>query len=197
MSLKENMKVLKEELSAEEQILESVIKAEGFWKKYKKIILTLLTVVFLAIAWKLISEYLHQQSLEKANLAYNQLMTNPNDADAKARLKSENPKLYELFTYQQVARVSDPAKLETSLKEIKDPNLRDLLTYQIASLKKSGLSSYATKEGAILRDLARYQSAYLLLKEGKIKEAQAKLAQISQQSALYPLAQNLKNYQGK
>jgi hypothetical protein len=191
------MDAIKNELSAEEQFLESVIKAEGFWKKYKKIILALLGAVLLVIAYKLIVGYMHQRSIEASNRAYATLLSNPNDKEALKILKSENPKLYDLFLFQKGVKKDSADELIKLKGSISDPVLQDLLTYQSSSLKSSGLGSYAIKEGAILKDLANYEEAYLLLKSKKIKEAREKLKQIPQNSPLYGLAQNLKNFNGE
>ena len=196
MSLKDNINAVKEELGAEEQFLESVIKAEGFWKKYKKIIITLLVILSLAVAYKLISDYIKKSNIEESNIAYAKLLSDPSDKDALNTLKSKNPRLYDLYLFKESVKSKDISKLNSLKSSLKDPVLKDLLTYQSNSISQKDLDSYSLKEGAILKELALYESAYLLLKSGKIKEADKKLDMISQQSPLYNLAQNLKNYRG-
>ena len=197
MSLKDNIEAVKEELSTEEQLLESVIKAEGFWKKYKKIILTVVSIIFIAIVAKLISDYIKEKNINESNIAYAKLIKNPNDKDALNTLKSKNPRLYELYLFKEGAKSSDIAKLEELKSSINDGVLKDLLSYQIDSISQKDLDSYSIKEGAILKELAIYESAYLLLKSGKIQEADKKLDTIPQNSPLYSLSQNLKNYRGE
>jgi len=197
LSLKENLNAVKEELSAEEQFLESVIKAEGFWKKYKKIVITLLVIAFLAIAAKLIMEYLHNTAVKESNQAYAKLLQNPNDKNSLEVLKSKNPKLYEAYQFSQALKSGDPKKIESLSAKLSDPYLKDLSSYQIDTLLKKGLNEYSQKESAILKELAIYENAYLLMKEGKVKDARAKLSQIPQNSPLFGLAQNLSNYRGQ
>ena len=197
MSLKENLNAVKEELSAEEQFLESVIKAEGFWKKYKKIIISIALILFLVIAARLIMEYLHNKAVEASNRAYAKVLQNPDDKESLKILKEKNPRLYEAYLFSQTIKSNDPKKIDTLISNLSDPYLKDLSSYQIDSLLKKGLDEYSQKEDAILKELAIYQSGYLLIKEGKIKEGRAKLAQIQKNSPLYGLAQNLSHYRGK
>ena len=197
MSLKDNIEAVKEELSTEEQLLESVIKAEGFWKKYKKIVLALVSIIFIAIVAKLVSDFIKEKNINESNIAYAKLIKNPNDKDALNTLKSKNPRLYDLYLFKEGGKSSDIAKLKGLKSSLNDGVLKDLLSYQIDSITKKDLDNYSIKEGSILKDLAIYESAYLLLKRGKIKEADEKLDTIPQNSPLYNLAQNLKNYRGE
>jgi hypothetical protein len=196
LSLKENVKAIKEELNAEEQFLEGVIKAEGFWKKYKTIAIVLGTVAFLAVIAKMVMGYMHESSLEKSNIAYSKLLKNGDDADALSSLKSSNPKLYEMFLFKKSIKTKDLGELEKLQSSLKDPILKDLVTYQIDSISKKDLSNYAAKEGSVIREFALYESAYLLLKDNKIKEAHAKLDTIPKTSPLFGMAQGLKHYSG-
>jgi len=197
LSLKDNIEAVKEELSTEEQLLESVIKAEGFWKKYKKIVLALVSIIFISIVAKLVSDFIKEKNINESNIAYAKLIKNPNDKDALNTLKSKNPRLYDLYLFKEGAKSSDIAKLKGLKSSLNDGVLKDLLSYQIDSITKKDLDNYSIKEGSILKDLAIYESAYLLLKRGKIKEADEKLDTIPQNSPLYNLAQNLKNYRGE
>ena len=193
MSLKENVKAIKEELSAEEQFLESVIKAEGFWKKYKNIVIALVVALVLGLLIKAGMSYMHEQNIETSNHAYNTLMTHPDDASALATLKKSNPKMYSMYVFQQNIASSDIAVLEKIKGEIKDPILLELMTYHIASLEKK--VSAATTD--IAKDFALMQEGYLLLQNDKIKEANAKFSGISSNSSLQGLIANLKHYMGK
>ena len=196
LSLKENVKAIKEELNTEEQFLESVIKAEGFWKKYKTIVIVLAALAFLAVVGKMVMGYMHESSMQKSNEAYSKLLKNGDDADALASLKGSNPKLYEMFMFQKSVKTTDVKELEKLQSSLKDPVLKDLVSYQIDSISQKDLSSYATKEGSIIKEFALYESAYLLLKQNKIKEATTKLDQIQKTSPLFNMAQSLKHYSG-
>jgi hypothetical protein len=197
LSLKENVKAIKEELNAEEQFLEGVIKAEGFWKKYKGIVIGIAVVAIVAVVSKLVMEYMHESSLQKSNIAYAKLLENGEDKSALDTLKSTNPKLYEIYIFKKNIQSKDVDSLKELKSKVEDKNLKDLISYQIDSISKSGLAKYAISENANLKEFALYESAYMLLKDGKIKDAHAKLDQISKTSSLYAVAQNLKHYMSK
>jgi len=194
LGLKENMNAIKKELSTEEQFLESVIKAEGFFKKYKKL---LIIVAVLVIALSL--AYVFYQSTQKSNLdesnrAFVALQSDPTNKTAIETLKSKNPRLYQLFLFSSEVKSNDPVKLQSLKSQITDPILKDLLTYQEASLLEKDLRDYSMKKDALLKDLASLESVYLLLEEGKSKEAATILAQIPANSALNEIVQSLKHY---
>jgi hypothetical protein len=193
LSLKENVNAIKEELSAEEQFLESVIKAEGFWKKYKKIIIALGVVVVVGALAKVGMDYIHQSNIEASNKAYNILLKDSQNSTALATLKEKNPQLYEMFLFKRAVESADVAALQKVESDIKDPLLSDLLKYQRASLEKSA-SDLDTK---IVKDFALLEEAYLLLQDEKVKEANAKLSQIPVTSPLRNIVANLKHYMGK
>ena len=194
MSLKDNIDAVKKELSAEEQFLESIVRAEGFWKKYKKIIITL-AVLLVAIAFgKVLYDYMKQKSLNESNSAYLTLQQNPDDKSALESLKTKNPKLYELFLFSQEIKSTDASKLDALSSQISDPVLKDLLTYQKASLSKQDISSYSMKQNALLKEFAILEEVYVLFKDGKSKEAKEKLSQIPESSQLHQIAQSFKHY---
>ena len=194
LSLKENIEAVKKELSAEEQFLESIVKAEGFWKKYKKLLIALAVLVVVAALGMALYNTIKEQSLKASNEAYLTLQKNPTDKEALETLKSKNPKLYQLFLFSNEMKSADVAKLEALSSQISDPILKDLLSYQKASLSGKGLSSYAMKQDALLKEFASLQEAYNLFKEGKSKEAKTLLAQIPESSQLQQIAQSFKHY---
>jgi hypothetical protein len=194
LSLKENIDAVKKELSAEEQFLESIVKAEGFWKKYKKLLIALAVLVVVAALGMALYNTIKEQRLNASNEAYTVLGNNPLDKEALETLKSKNPKLYQLFLFSNEMKSSDIAKLEAMSSQISDPILKDLLSYQKASLSGKGLSSYIMKQDALLKEFASLQEAYNLFKEGKSKEAKALLAQIPKSSQLQQIAQSFNHY---
>ncbi len=196
MSIKENVEMLKEEISNEEKLLEGMIKAESFFKKYKKLLIgAAVALILLAVGYS-IQNYLEQKNLEASNKALLTLEQNPSSSDALSILKSKNPKLYEAYQFATHAKSLELDKLTQLKDSITDPYLNDLLDYQIASLSKDKISSYASKDGAILKDLAILEEAFLLLEQNKIKEARVKLDSIAQNPALKGIVQNLKHYMG-
>jgi len=194
LSLKENIEAIKEELSAEEKFLESVIKTESFYKKHKKAIIGALVAVALGIFGSVGYNYYQEQKALKSNDLYLSLLQNPDDANKKKELSSLNPKLYDLFLMQTAMKKADVKELEKLKTVLKDDILKDLVTYQVASLKESGLLEYASSSKAMLKDFARLNSAYLHMQKGDTEKAKEILDNISPTSTLFQVAQSLKHY---
>ena len=191
MSLKENINAIKEEISAEEQFLESVIKAEGFLKKYRPLLIAIATLLIVGALGYITYDWIKTRDLRISNEAFLKLQQHPEDKSAIETLKEKNPPLYQAWLFQNGLKSSDPVALSKLMNRISDPALKDLLSYQIASLKRDGIDQYAMKQDAILKEFALLQAAYLLLEKGNIEAARAKLAQISPTSPLQRLAQSL------
>ena len=197
MGLKENVEAIKQELSTEEQFLESVIKAEGFFKKYKKLLIALTAVIVVAALAYGVTDYIKNKNLREANEALAALQANPKDSAALDTLKSKNPALYALFSFSQAVKSNDVKKLEEIEKSLKDPVLKDLAAFQSASLKEDekALTAYAQKQDAMLREIAVLDDAFLLFQQGKSKEAREMLNQIPVTSTLYQVVQSFMHYQ--
>lgn len=196
MSIKEDIKAVKEEITAEEQFLETVIKSERFLKKYKKPLIATASVIVSAFLIYAVYNYVKERNFKISNQAYLTLQKNPNDKEALETLKEKNPNLYMVFLFHQALKENSPQALEKVLGALKDENLKDIALYQIASLKadKNALDSYAMRKEAILKDFALLDEGYLLFKEGKIKEGKEKLSMISLSSPLQGLVQSLNHY---
>ncbi len=197
LGLKENVEAIKQELSTEEQFLESVIKAEGFFKKYKKVLIAATVAVIVAILAYLTIDYIKNRDLQIANRALAVLQSNPSDSGALESLKSKNPHLYALFLFSQAVKSGDAAKIEEAAKGFNDPVLKDLSSFQSASLKEDekALAAYGQKQDALLREIAILDDAFLLFQEGKSDEARTVLNQIPVTSTLYQIVQNFMHYQ--
>ncbi len=190
--------MIKEELSNEEKFLESVIKLEKFYKKYKKPIIALgIAIVvggigYWGYSWK------RDYDLRIANEAYDQLLSNPDKKDALETLKEKNPKLYHLYLYQRAIANKDIKTLD-ELAKSEDPILSDLATYHIDVIKKDadGLQHYTLNSAALLRGYAILDRAFLLMKNGKIAQARKELGAIKKESPAYPYAMLLRHYGAK
>ena len=193
MSLKENIEAIKEELSAEEKFLESVIKTESFYKKNKKLIIGFAIAVLVGVFGSMGYNYLKEQKSLQANELYMTLLNNPDATKAK-ELQSLNPKLYQLYLIQTAMKTSDIKKLEELKDMVSDPILKDIVTYQVDSMKKSSLLKYASAQGAVFKDFANIQAAYLELEKGDHKKAEDILSFIAPTSTFYQIAQSLKHY---
>lgn len=192
MSLKENINMVRSELSSEEQFFEQAIVTERFIKKYKNIIVAVAVAIAVGAVGVVAYRAYEENRIEKSNLALEKLMKDVNDAASLSELKSTNPALHDLWMLSLSAAKGDMASLE-KLKSSTAPFVSDLSSYQTANTPKT-LDDYAMKQESIYKDLALVQSAILLMKENKIDEAHEKLSRVSVDSALGKVAAALLHY---
>lgn len=185
MAIKDDIKVIKDELNTQEQILESMIKSERFLKKYKLAIIILATIgVIVLIAYYSLNK-IEQNRIEKANLAYAKVLNNPNDKEALETLKKEAVSLYTLTQFKTFQENNDTIGIKTLINEPMDPILKQIL------------SAYAGDgSGDILSNYDALLKGYELLKQDKINEANAEFSKIPADSPLINLVKNLQHYQG-
>lgn len=189
MSIKENVDYVKTGLSSEEKFLESFVKSERFFKKYKTLIFAFVIIIIVGIIGFFIKENLAQSNKLKANIAFNQVLENSNNAQALATLKDKNPQLYDIALYLQ-------AKKEAKVAQISIPLLKELSKYQTALANKniSELDNLSMQNDFLLKEFAIFNKALLLTNEGKFNEAKTTLALIPQTSKAFELAKLLNHY---
>ena len=189
MSIKENVDYVKTGLSSEEKFLESFVKSERFFKKYKTLIFAFVIIIIVGIIGFFIKENLAQSNKLKANIAFNQVLENSNNAQALATLKDKNPQLYDIALYLQ-------AKKEAKVAQINVPLLKELSKYQTALANKniSELDNLSMQNDFLLKEFAIFNKALLLTNEGKFNEAKTTLALIPQTSKAFELAKLLNHY---
>ena len=194
MGTKENIEYIKNELDSEEKLLESVIKAEKFFKRYKKPIVAGVGLVVAAAILYFGYEWKEERDIQKANIAYNRLLQNPRDKSALEELKSANKRLYTLYLYQKGLANKDLQAFE-EVAASGDPILSDLANYHIAVLQKDQkrLEHYASDE-TLLKEMALLDEAYLLMKSGELQKAKSKLDAVPQNSEALLYAKMLKHY---
>jgi len=192
LSLKDNIKMVKEELNSEEKFFEKAVITEKFVKKYKKVMIaSVVAIVVFVVANFAYEANLNNKTLA-ANIALNQLNKNVNDSNALSELKISSPKLYDVWMFSQAVKNQDLEAIK-KLKNTKTPVIDDLVKYELAT-DASSLDKYASSRDAIYRDLALVQSAVLLFEENKIEEAHNELLKVSQNSLLHKLVQTLLHY---
>jgi hypothetical protein len=192
LSLKENLDAIKQEISAEEQFLESVIKGERFFKKYKKPILSVVAVMIIGAIGYTSYSMIKESNLKASNVAYEKLLKNPNDKEALNILKNKNKELYLVFRFQQAIKKQDLKTLK-ELSSLKNNDLiSDLSGYEVGQIENS-----KTLNSEYLRGFCLLEEGFDLLKDGKKEEASLKFAQINPNSGLAKIAKNLSHYQGK
>jgi len=195
LSLKENIDAIKEELSAEEKFLESMIKGESFFKRNKKAIIVAVVAIIVGILGSAVYNYQQTKNLKDSNEIYTKLISkNISDSNLEDELKSKNPKLYSLYKFQTTIKTSDLSKLNSLKESIKDPILKDLLTYQIDSISQKNLLVYVGNDG-MLKDFASLQQAYIELKNKNFQKASDVLSFIPTSSPLKQLKDSFKHYQ--
>lgn len=188
MSIKENVDLVKDELSNEEKFLESFVKIERFYKKYKLIILSLITLLAVSSIAYFVKKNIDESNKIEANIAFNKLLSNPKDKEALDVLKNKNKNLYDIMIYIQ-------AKKENKNAEISVPYLKQLASYEEALKNKniSALEKVSLESNFLLKEFALFHKALLLTNDGKYKEAKKVLSEIPKDSKANELA-NLLNH---
>lgn len=186
MSIKDDVKYVKKELSGDEKILESAFKVEELYKKYKYIIWGVIAAIILLFAGSAAMDAMKQAELDDANNAFLTLQTKADDAQALETLKQKNPALFELYTFSQAAKTQD-AKVLSILAGSKNSIIADSSKYTAATIEKKPVDSKLYKEMALLEE------AYISIKAGDMKNAKAKLELIDERSPLSMLARLLEH----
>jgi hypothetical protein len=194
LSTKENISYIKEQLSAQERILENLFHFERFYKKHKIKIFILLTLVVLGVVGLYINDSINQENIEKSNKSFNNLINDKytqNDIDI---LKKYNKKLYDVYQVHKILKSKD-TNTNISLDSSLDI-LADLMEYQKSLLTKKTilLEKYSLKQKSILKDFAILNEAFLLVKRHKIQEANDKLRFISSTSKVHKFVVLLQHY---
>lgn len=195
MSIKEQIEYAKDELTQDEKLLAGLIKIERFYKRNRVAIIALAVILLLGAVGYMGMEYYKSERLEAANRALLALQKNPDDASALKLLRENDPQLAELFELKKAAGSGDIKSLE-SLSASEDPIVSDLAAYHLGVWREDAekLKSYRMRSGALLRDFAIFDEAYLLMKEGKIEEGAKRLAMIEPDSPLKAVADMLEHY---
>ena len=185
MAIKEDLTEIKKEIDAQEQFLESMIKGERFFKKYKTLLIVVCAAAIVAAVGFYTSKILNENRVEEANLAYSKLILNPNDANALSILKEKEPSMYALFSLGQMLDKNDTKGISELANLQVHPLVKDIILSQTGNANSEILKEY----NALLK-------GFELLKENKIKEANDEFNKIALDSQLQTLVKNLKHYQG-
>jgi len=185
LAIKEDLTEIKKEIDAQEQFLESMIKGERFFKKYKTLLIVVCAAAIVAAVGFYTSKILNENRVEEANLAYSKLILNPNDANALSVLKEKEPSMYALFSLGQMLDKNDTKGISELANLQVHPLVKDIILSQTGNANSEILKEY----NALLK-------GFELLKENKIKEANDEFNKIALDSQLQTLVKNLKHYQG-
>ncbi len=185
MSLKENINYIKEEVSAQESLMEKTFKLEQFYKKYKAIIFGTVSVVIILFIGFSVSNYQDEQNKIKDNQAFNKILADYNDKEALKYLESNNKKLYEIAVYMKDKSKNTNAEFlnELSLysKAIKKNNIDDI-------------SNVTQKQTFLLKDFAIFNKALIQAQNGKYQDAKESIKLISSNSSVASLSSMLEHF---
>lgn len=190
MSMKENVDYLKDNLNNEEKFLESFIKVERFYKKYKKLIIVAVIVAVLLGIGFLVKKNIDEQNKLAANIAFDKVLKNKDDKESIAVLKEKNYKLYEVAKYLHTKKDS-----KTDIK-IDLPFLKELLAYENSIKAKNidALNDVSMQNDFLLKEFAIFNKAILLINEKKYAQARNTLKLIPNTSRVFELSNLLKHY---
>jgi hypothetical protein len=181
MSLKEKIEFIKSELTLQEKFLESFLKLESFFRKWKYAVLL---VVIFAIAFA-INSYMGDVQKEKDNEVFYSLMT---DFDEKSELKQNNIKLYSIAKYAN-KKIENKNELDTV------PYLQQVYVLEdiIAKNNIDDLDLFIqNSKNNILTDYAIFYKSLMLYLKNDFKMASYTLKSISRESVMAELSNKLK-----
>jgi hypothetical protein len=187
LSIQDSINEVKKEFSNDEQMLASAFKLEKFYKKHKIKIFSVVAIAVLFFGGKAVMKVMKQNRLNRANQAYLELGKNPNSITAKASLKENNPALFELYNYKKAVEAKDVEMLKT-LSSSKNSILADMSSYHLGLIEKKSVDS------ELYNEMALVNSAYLLIKHGKVSEAKNQLELINESSPVYNISKIMKHY---
>lgn len=219
MSVKSDLSQFKGALNTDGQILESAFRFEIFARRHRKKLITLGVMLALGIVCGVAYSFISESKIQKANVAYEALLSLPNELDALESakelletLKQNNKALYEFYLFTHIKNDG------TVLKELADSKngfiatmsryylgqmeLANLLeskdsTPNTESANKDLSAIFVSLESLKNKDLKEWlllQEAALLLEQGRVQEAKSKSAFIDTQSSLSLLANLIKHY---
>lgn len=186
MALKENIDAIKQELSAQEKMLENIIMSERFFKRNKRAIMVAVIVLLLAILGYVGLKAVRLSNMEASNEAYKALYANPNDENALNVLRNKNKPLYRAFVFKNALKNGDNQTLKSLIAENEDDVISAIAAYYT--------SSNASADMDIFRNLTALEEGFALIKEGKADEASVKFLSIPADSALMGFVRSLDHY---
>lgn len=187
MSLKDQTSFVKEALSGDEKILESAFKLEKLYKKHKfKIWGAGIALVLFFGGTAGIKAY-NDSKLNSANDALLVLQQNPSDKSSLDTLKTNNPKLYELFLYSNALKNADSKALQT-LVSSQDKIISDISKYHASIIDNKPTDSIYYQDFVVLLE------AFNALKSGQKDIAKEQLSLIEETSPVAGIGKALGHY---
>lgn len=189
MSLKDNVEYVKSGISSEEKFLESFVRFEKFFKKYKIALISGAVIVVVAVIGINIKNSIASDNKIKANIAFNKVLANPADTTNLEELKATSLKLHDLALYLNAKDKNIEAKTNAKY-------LKDLTEYQEALKAQdiNKLNSVSMKTDFLLKEFSHFNKALILAQNGKYEEAKNTLKIIKSDSQVNELVQLLNHF---
>ena len=189
MSVKKNLDFIKSEFSSDEKIIENAFRIELLYKRYRHIIWGVALVVVAFVAFLGVKSLIVESNAKKSSEILTKLLENPSDETLRADLQKSNENLYNLFLLKESLDKGNTADLQ-SLAESKNEFVKYLATYHLGSFERD-FDLLNKSDKYALGDLAKLESAYILIGQGKIADAKNILSTIPQDSQLIEIARIL------
>ena len=187
MSLKDNVDYVKEELNSEEKFIESFVKVERFYKKYKLLIISGVVAAIIAITAYLVTTYYKEENSARASVLFEKVLKDSSDTASLNELKELNTKLYEIALFQTK---EGKAKIKTT------PYFKELVAFETALKEQdiNKLNELSMENNFLLKEFAIFNKALILTNDGKYEEAKNTLKMIPETSQVKDLVTILNHY---
>ncbi|MGX3044511.1 hypothetical protein [Helicobacter sp. T3_23-1056] len=200
--LSKDLEHIKSEFQNDEKLLENAFKIERLFKKYKFVLLGIVSIIILWVGFIVASDYVEEKNAKEISQIYDELLVSPQNTILRENLKSKAPKLYDAFVYANLSSQKEERMQELEgLKESKNELIAQIAQYELASLKedKDALNAIYSnaknkKDTDSLKDFAKIQEAYLLFKNNDIAKAREVLKSVSSESSLDSIARQMEHY---
>lgn len=189
MSVKNNLDFIKNEFSSDEKIIENAFRLEILYKRYKHIVWGILGVVAILVLFMGAKSLIVESNSKKSSEILSSLLENPNDENLRASLKKSNENLYSLFLLKESLDNGNTADLQ-ELGNAKNEFVKYLANYHLGSFERD-LEILERSDKYALGDLAKLESAYMMIQNNKITDAKNILNTIPKDSQLAEIAQIL------
>ena len=189
MSVKNNLDFIKSEFSSDEKIIENAFRLELLYKRYKHIIWGVLGVVAILAVFMGAKSLIVESNAKKSSEILSNLLESPDDDNLRASLQKSNENLYNLFLLKESLDKGNTADLQ-GLSEAKNEFVQYLANYHLGSFERDSALLEKSDKYA-LGDLAKIESAYMMIQNGKITDAKNILNTISADSQLAEIARIL------
>lgn len=190
MSLSEETKQIKKSLSNDEKIFESAFRIEVFIKKYYRLILGIVGVVFIYLVWTTTMEYREEKRAERVTRIFDQIQTNGLNEKLLNEIKKEGGEVSDFIALAWAIQENKPEELE-GLKKSSNSFVAQYASYELGSMKQDFGKEKKYGEFA---NLIFLQEGYKLIKDKKRQEALDKLNAIELTSPLKEWALRIGHY---